>query len=137
MTDPIIATGEALNLLAELDKLMRLALDATPGERVVRHPGTFDSIQFTQSDGHNLVSSHEALFWASAADRDFVAACSREVILGLIDLARAGIASAAEMSTHAAWELGYASGYDDREKMDHDRTDVIKTENPFTLPEQP
>lgn len=31
-----------------------------------------------------------------------------------------------------AWERGYASGYDDREKMDHDRADVIKTENPFS-----
>ncbi len=32
---------------------------------------------------------------------------------------------------HAAWESGYAHGYDDREKMDHDRADVIKTVNPF------
>lgn len=32
---------------------------------------------------------------------------------------------------HEAWEDGYAHGYDDREKMDHDRADVIKTENPY------
>ncbi len=32
---------------------------------------------------------------------------------------------------HKAWEEGYAHGYDDREKMDHDRADVIKTENPY------
>lgn len=93
MTNPIITTGEALKLLDEIDKLMTLALAATPGTRVVCHPGTFDSIQFTESDGHSLVSSHEDLFWASDADRDFVAACSREVILGLIDLARRGIAA--------------------------------------------
>lgn len=30
-----------------------------------------------------------------------------------------------------AWEEGYAHGYDDREKMDHDRADVIKTTNPY------
>jgi hypothetical protein len=34
----------------------------------------------------------------------------------------------------SAWEMGYESGYDDREKMDHDRADVIKTDNPFGVP---
>jgi hypothetical protein len=36
-----------------------------------------------------------------------------------------------------AWEMGYESGYDDREKMDHDRADVVKTENPFGEPIEP
>jgi len=41
-------------------------------------------------------------------------------------------------SGHAeAWELGYARGYDDREKMDHDRVDVIKAENPFLASGEP
>lgn len=32
---------------------------------------------------------------------------------------------------HLAWSQGYAEGYDDRVKMDHDRADVIQTENPY------
>ena len=36
---------------------------------------------------------------------------------------------------HGAWELGYAHGYDDREKMDHDRADVLKTQNPYLAPD--
>jgi len=31
------------------------------------------------------------------------------------------------------WDLGYERGYDDREKMDHDRADVICSVNPFRL----
>jgi hypothetical protein len=35
-----------------------------------------------------------------------------------------------------AWEEGYAEGYDDREKMDHGRADVIKAENPYPAAEE-
>lgn len=34
---------------------------------------------------------------------------------------------------HQAWGQGYTHGYDDREKMDHDRADVVRTENPYPI----
>ena len=34
---------------------------------------------------------------------------------------------------HEAWELGYAQGYSDREKTDHDRADVEKSPNPYPI----
>lgn len=58
-------------------------------------------------------------------------AAEREALLARgIELLKQDLAA-----EHRAWELGYASGYDDRSKMDHDRADVIKTENPYPLPE--
>jgi len=33
-----------------------------------------------------------------------------------------------------AWNLGYEAGYDDRERMEHDRADVIRKTNPYVRP---
>lgn len=35
------------------------------------------------------------------------------------------------VSNHDAWENGYGTGYNDRERTDHDRADVIKSPNPY------
>jgi hypothetical protein len=37
---------------------------------------------------------------------------------------------AARVKRVTAWDDGYSCGYDDRQKMDFDRADVIKTVNP-------
>lgn len=37
---------------------------------------------------------------------------------------------------HTAWEYGYAQGYSDREKTDHDRADVEKSPNPYPVETQ-
>lgn len=38
--------------------------------------------------------------------------------------------------TRRAWAEGYAHGYDDREKMDHDRADVLQSPNPYPETEE-
>lgn len=46
-------------------------------------------------------------------------------------------AARAQSSAHSAWAAGYAQGYDDCEKTDCGRADVIQTPNPHPAPESP
>ncbi len=45
-------------------------------------------------------------------------------------------AAQAQSGEHTAWERGYAQGYSDREKTDHDRADVEKEPNPYPMEAQ-
>lgn len=114
----------ALTLIAEL----RASRAVEPGVVTREHRDTAEQLLLTTSEAG-------AAAWTETGEPGWYRVNTAAVFAQAIADAevRGASRTAPPADLHQAWEQGYAHGYDDREKMDHDRADVVRTENPYSI----